>query len=59
MKDLCVVCKKESHHDKDEHILVRIGYVEGTGQLCLDCYFSIYDVETNENILAEKKYESA
>ena len=29
MKDKCVVCKKDSHHNKDEHIKVRIGYIEG------------------------------
>ena len=28
MKDKCVVCKKDSHHNKDEHIKVRIGYIE-------------------------------
>ena len=42
MKDKCVVCRKDSHHDKDEHILVRFGYVDGAGQLCLDCYGEIY-----------------
>ena len=42
MKDKCVVCKKDSRHNKDEHIKVRIGYIEGAGQLCLDCYEDIY-----------------
>jgi hypothetical protein len=42
MKDKCVVCKKDSHHNKDEHISARLGYIEGTGQLCLDCYGVIY-----------------
>ena len=48
MKDKCVVCKKDSHHDKNEHIKVRIGYVEGSGQLCLDCYEVIYMRGKNE-----------
>ena len=48
MKDRCVVCKKDTHHDKDEHILVRVGYIEGVGQLCLDCYEDIYMRGKNE-----------
>ncbi len=55
MKDKCVVCKKDSHHNKDEHIKVRIGYIEGAGQLCLDCYGDIYmrtknDIRNNSTI---------
>ena len=55
MKDKCVICKKDSHHNKDEHIKVRIGYIEGAGQLCLDCYESIYmrtknDIRNNSTI---------
>ena len=45
MKDKCVVCKKDSHHNKDEHIKVRIGYIEGSGQLCLNCYDDIYNIK--------------
>jgi len=48
MKDKCVVCKKDSHHNKDEHISARLGYIEGTGQLCLDCYDKIYIRGKNE-----------
>ena len=42
MKDNCVTCNKKSLHDKEEHIDFRIGYIEGSGQLCLDCYGKIY-----------------
>ena len=37
MKELCVTCKKETKYNKEDHIDYRIGYIEGAGQLCLDC----------------------
>ena len=42
MKDKCVNCKRETLYGKKTHIDFRIGYVEGAGQLCLDCYGVIY-----------------
>jgi len=42
MKDKCVSCKKETLYDKTDHVDFRLGYVEGAGQLCLDCYEMIY-----------------
>ena len=42
MKDKCVVCDKDSLYDRETHIDYRIGYIEGSGQLCLDCYDLIY-----------------
>ena len=42
MKELCVTCKKETKYDREEHIDYRVGYIEGAGQLCLDCYDEIY-----------------
>ena len=44
MKDKCVSCKKETLYDKTDHIDFRLGYVEGAGQLCLDCYGIIYGI---------------
>jgi hypothetical protein len=44
-KDMCVRCGKKSIYNKEEHIDYRIGYVEGAGQLCLDCYGEIYDLK--------------
>ena len=35
MKDKCVVCKKDSHHNKDEHIKVRIGYIDNRWMNCV------------------------
>ena len=45
MKDKCVNCKRESLYSKETHIDFRIGYIEGAGQLCLDCYGVIYGLE--------------
>ena len=42
MKDKCVSCKKETLYNKTDHVDFRLGYVEGAGQLCLDCYEMIY-----------------
>ena len=42
MKDMCVTCNKDSLYDRETHIDFRIGYIEGSGQLCLDCYDLIY-----------------
>ena len=42
MKDKCVSCKKETLYNKTDHVDFRLGYVEGAGQLCLDCYGVIY-----------------
>ena len=45
MKDKCVNCKRETLYGKETHIDFRLGYVEGAGQLCLDCYGKIYGLE--------------
>ena len=42
MTDKCVSCKKETLYNKTDHVDYRLGYVEGVGQLCLDCYGTIY-----------------
>jgi len=51
MKDKCVTCNKESVYDKEEHIDFRIGYIEGAGQLCLECYNELY----KKTFVKEKK----
>lgn len=38
MKDKCIMCNKETLFDVTDHIDMRYGYIEGAGQLCLDCY---------------------
>ena len=42
MKDKCVSCGCKTSYDKTDHVDFRLGYIEGSGQLCLDCYEKIY-----------------
>ncbi len=44
-KDKCINCKKETLYGNKTHTDFRIGYVEGAGQLCLDCYGVIYGLK--------------
>ena len=37
-KDLCIMCGKETVYDFETHIDYRVGYIEGAGQLCGNCY---------------------
>ena len=48
MKEKCVVCKEKTKYNKKDHIDFRIGYIEGSGQLCLNCYDEIYVKKTTE-----------
>jgi len=40
MKDKCIICNKETKYDDSQHIKERYGYIEGAGQLCMNCYIS-------------------
>ena len=42
-KDKCVLCGRETLYDEDADIDDRTCYVEGVGQVCLDCYLSTYE----------------
>ena len=42
MKDKCNCCGVETLYDRETHIDFRVGYIEGAGQLCLECYDKIY-----------------
>ena len=35
--DVCVSCGKTTSYKKTDNIVYRSGYIEGAGQLCLDC----------------------
>ena len=48
-KDKCNLCNDDSPYDKTEPINKRIGYIEGSGQMCLDCYDKVYSHEWNRN----------
>ena len=36
--DHCVLCGVETPYKRSTHIDMRIGYIEGAGQLCKSCY---------------------
>jgi hypothetical protein len=44
-KDKCVICNDDSLYDKTMPIKLRLGYIKGSGQLCLECYDKIYNYE--------------
>ena len=35
--DICVSCGKVTSYKKTDNIVYRSGYIEGAGQLCLEC----------------------
>ena len=37
-KEKCVMCDKETPYNIETNIDMRIGYIEGAGQLCSNCY---------------------
>lgn len=37
-KDKCILCEKETQYEFDVNVDYRIGYIEGAGQLCSECY---------------------
>lgn len=40
--ELCVLCGKSSEYTIETDVRNRMGYVEGAGQLCGDCYADLY-----------------
>ena len=42
-KDKCTMYNDDSVYDKTMPIDLRLGYIEGSGQLCLECYDKIYN----------------
>jgi hypothetical protein len=36
--ETCIICKKETNVDMNTHIDLRVGYIEGAGQLCISCF---------------------
>jgi hypothetical protein len=49
-KDKCVICNDDSLYDKTMPIKLRLGYIIGSGQLCLDCYEKVYGHKWNRRI---------
>ena len=56
MKDKCVSCRTKTLYDKEEHVDFRIGYIEGAGQLCLDCFSKIYGHKQKNVTKDEHRY---
>jgi hypothetical protein len=36
--DSCILCGVETEYKRSTHIDMRVGYIEGAGQLCRKCY---------------------
>lgn len=50
----CVICGKDTGIHVDQDISLRTSYIEGAGQLCIDCYKDLYI----PNIPKQKDFES-
>ena len=37
MKDRCILCDAETAYEDTTHVDMRVGYIEGAGQLCGKC----------------------
>ncbi len=48
-KDTCVFCKGPSEESKSTNVSLRNFYVEGAGQLCRKCYFTVYPEKPYSN----------
>jgi hypothetical protein len=46
-KDHCIICGVETVYDFETHIDMRIGYIEGAGQLCKSCYDRVPTTPSN------------
>ena len=44
MKERCIRCGRETADEVSTPATVRRYYVEGSGQLCEQCYFTLYPV---------------
>ena len=46
-KDKCIMCGVETPYDFETHIDMRLGYIEGAGQLCKSCYDGVPTTPSN------------
>lgn len=46
MSETCVLCGKETEYDINTPLEVRRWYVEGSGQLCGDCWYKLWPTRT-------------
>ena len=52
-KDTCVLCGAETPYDYETHIDLRIGYIEGAGQLCANCYRKTDDIHVPSSVIED------
>lgn len=44
MKERCIRCERKTEYDVSTPVTVRRWYLEGSRQLCEECYFTLYPV---------------
>lgn len=42
-------CKNETGYTRHTPVDMRVGYIDGAGQLCLECYARIYPVPSHDD----------
>ena len=47
--EYCTNCGEPTPYDKSDHVDTRKCYIEGSGQLCVDCHSEIYWNTTTED----------
>lgn len=47
-KEKCVMCGTQTNYDVSTHIDMRVGYIEGVGQLCEECNNNIYSPKKSD-----------
>lgn len=50
LHELCIRCGKPTPYNPSTPITLRRYYVEGSGQLCEECYFTLYPVAASLGI---------
>lgn len=52
-KDVCVLCGVETPYDYETHVDLRLGYIEGAGQLCAKCYRKVEDIPIPRKVIKD------
>lgn len=48
--EMCISCKKDTGVPVNKNVDMRTNYVEGAGQLCGECFLSLYNkIHNNDN----------
>ena len=57
MNELCVRCGKPTPYDISYPVDMRKWYIEGSGQLCPDCFNKLYENEMKMSATAHKRID--